>query len=303
MSGRLGLRSWNRHETGRFSYDAIAQDLDRRVAQRLGRGDIDAVYAYEDFAAHTFRAAHRLDARRIYELPIGHWRLGRRIFQEEASLRPEWAMTLEGLNDSPEKLERKDQEARLAQDIIVPSEFVAASLAECPGVEGRIHVVNYGCPTPADHLAYRDSGPLRVLFVGSLGARKGVPYVLEAVEDLDIELTLVGPLPGTRCLALESGIEKHRYLGSIPRDRVLDEMRSNEVFLFPSLFEGLANVLLEAMSQGLAPITTTNSGAQGVVDDGHDGFLVPIRSVESIRSRLTELIEDRDKLNRMRASA
>lgn len=302
MAGKSGRKSLTRHE-GLFSYDAVAQDLDRRVARRLTRGGLDTVYAYEDSALQTFRSADKIGVRSVYELPIGHWRLGHRIFAEEAELCPDWAMTLEGLKDSREKLDRKDEEAQRAKTIIVPSRFVAVSLLECPDVSAPVHVVNYGCPAPVDSLDLRDSGPLRVLFVGSLGARKGVRYVLQAVEGLNVELTLIGPKPAAECPALDAGLAKHQYLGSIPREQVLEAMRANEVFLFPSLFEGLANVLLESMSQGLMPITTPNSGAEGVIDSGIDGFLVPVRSVDSLKSCMTAMIEDRPRLNQMRLAA
>lgn len=303
ISGKLKLSKFSEHETGRFSYDAVAQHFDRQVAQRIRRGGVDAVYAYEDSALQSFRSAEQNGTKRIYELPIGHWRLARRVFTEEAELHPEWAPTLEGLRDSDAKLARKDKEAQLAEKIIVPSQFVADSLRECPNLSAKVSIVNYGCPDPVACVNRFSDGPLKVLFVGSLGARKGLNYLLEAVKGLDVELTLVGPKPHISCKALDEGTAKHRYLGSIPRERVLEEMASNEVFVFPTLFEGLANVLLESLSQGLVPITTANSGAVGVIEDGEDGFIVPIRNVEAIREKLHLLQSDRERLFEMRLAA
>lgn len=258
LATRAGFDSLVRAESGAYSVNGITRYLDRRVSDRLSRDTFDAVYAYEDGARLSFRTAKNRGVRCIYELPIGYWRVGRRIFEEEAELQPEWASTLEGLNDSKGKTEGKDEEARLADTIIVPSQFVANSLRECPGVTGDVRIVNYGCPTPELSAYKRPKGALRVLFVGSLSARKGLPYVLEAVKGLDVELTLIGSRPGSQCQPLEKALSTHRYLGSIPRNRVLEEMRSHDVFAFPTLFEGLANVLLEAISQGLVPITTAS---------------------------------------------
>ena len=296
--------SWlTKHEVGRFSVDSVYRDLDQCVARRLRCRVADAIYAYEDGALESFRVAQEEGVDRLYELPIGHWRLARIVFSEEAERWPQWAQTLEGLNDSVEKLERKDEEAHLATKIIVPSQFVAESLSDCPGVTASTYVVNYGCPAPVSSLSDSSRGPLRVLFVGSLGARKGLQYALEAVKNLDVELTLIGPRPNADCRPVNSAVEQHRYLGSIPRVQVLEEMSRHHIFLFPTLFEGLANVLLEALSQGLLPITTLNSGIGGIIRDGCEGFIVPIRDVETIRERLVQLDKDRELLESMRMAA
>ena len=115
IAQRSGGRRWIREEASPISIETVIRHLDRSVARRLGRGDIDTVYAYEDGALHSFRAGSRQDIRCVYELPIGHWRLARRLFEEEAQLLPEWLPTMDSLKDSDAKLAGKDEEARLAQ--------------------------------------------------------------------------------------------------------------------------------------------------------------------------------------------
>jgi glycosyltransferase involved in cell wall biosynthesis len=80
-------------------------------------------------------------------------------------------------------------------------------------------------------------------------------------------------------------------------------MRRNDVFVFPSLFEGLALVTGEAISQGLPVITTPNSGGTDILRDGFDGFIVPIRDAEAITERLLQLHGDRALLQQMSDSA
>ena len=111
--GRLAARKLNlsrlfRHELGRFSLDAVYRSLDLRVAARLHDAPrICGVYAYEDGALASFRTARQGGIKTIYELPIGYWRVYRELMEEEASLQPEWAVTLQGRRDSDEKLRRK----------------------------------------------------------------------------------------------------------------------------------------------------------------------------------------------------
>jgi glycosyltransferase involved in cell wall biosynthesis len=263
---------------------------------------LQAVYAYEDGALQTFQAAERLGLRRIYELPIGYWRSAQKIFEEERELQPEWACTLTGLSDSRAKLERKDQELHLANIVVVPSEFVRSTLVEHRATAAPIALVPFGSPQPLAVLPKTHSiGPLRVLFVGSLGQRKGLSYALAAVDSLgsQVSLTLVGKVTASRCLPLIAALDRHQWIETLPHPQILEQMRQHDVLLLPSLFEGYALVISEALSQGLPVITTANSGGTTSIRDGIEGFIVPIRSSAAIADRLQQLADNRDQLAAM----
>src|SRR5262249_32261440 len=147
----------SRHETGPFSIDSVFRALDKKVAQRLRKNDppsqgsgaagtVRAIYAYEDGALESFRAAHARELKRIYDLPIGYWQVGQRIFAEEAEREPEWAPTLTGMLDSADKLARKNDELRLATRVVVASTFTKRTLAGSP-CTAQIDVVPYGAPS------------------------------------------------------------------------------------------------------------------------------------------------------------
>jgi len=147
LANKIHLRYLARHEFGVFSVDAVYRSLDRRVAKRLpGLSGLKAVYAYEDGALETFRCAHTLGFRCIYDLPIGYWRVGRGIYREEAALEPEWVPTLQGNVDSEAKPGRKDEELRLADRVIVPSNFVKETLRCAPEVVKSVTVIPFGAP-------------------------------------------------------------------------------------------------------------------------------------------------------------
>lgn len=80
-------------------------------------------------------------------------------------------------------------------------------------------------------------------------------------------------------------------------------MRQSDVMVFPTLFEGRALVVLEALAQGLPVITTMNSGTSDVVIHGESGFIVPIRSTEAICEALELLYLDRSRLSHMKENA
>jgi starch synthase len=302
VAGRLGWDSLIRHETGWASVDAVYRSLDRKVARAVSTG---AVYCYEDGALETFRAAERRGAERIYDLPIGYWRAARRILGEEAERRPEWAATMPGLRDSPEKLARKDEELRLAGRIVVASSFTKATLEECPFPIAPVSVVPYGTDQPYEETREVAGGPLRVLYVGSLSQRKGIAEAFEAVAAMGshVELTLIGAKTGFECAALDKALSRHRWIPSLPRERILAEMRRHDVLVFPSLFEGFGLVVTEALSQGLPVITTLHTCGPDVIEEGVEGFFVPIRDAAAVTEKLDRFARDRNLLTEMSQAA
>ncbi len=306
-----GLDWLVRHEVGPCSIDAVFHDLDRVAAGQLlaqgkSGGRMRGVYAYEDGARASFEAATAGSLKKIYDLPIGYWRAAQRIFAEEAERVPEWAATLTGRSDSPEKLARKDAEIAAADAVIVASSFTRQTLAEAPGLRAPVYVVPYGAPeVSAAPKPAHTGGPLRVMFAGSLGQRKGLSYLLEAVAPLgkQVELTLLG-LPTTPdCAPLNAALRAHRWIPSLPHHEVLAEMARQDVLVFPSLFEGFGLVLLEAMSQGVTTITTAHTAGPDILDDGQDGFIVPIRSAEAIAEKLDLLAREPDRCAAMGEAA
>lgn len=314
---RLGARAMSvspliRHEVGWASVDAIYRDLDARVAAHLaGRdnADLRAVYAYEDGACATFRAAGARGVRRIYDLPIAHWRTLRRLLAEEAELQPEWAPTMEGLRDSADKLARKDEEIALADRIVVASSFTRRSLEEHFGDALPITVTPYGAPPPiVDAPAARaDDEPLHLLYAGHLSQRKGLAYLLAALPRLEgpWRLTLAGPMPSHVPPTLARWLEDPRctWLGAIPHPTLLEAMARAHVFVFPSLVEGFGLVLNEAMAAGLPVVTTAHTAGPDLLREGVDGFVVPIRDPDAIAARLSALAADEPRRRAMGEAA
>jgi glycosyltransferase involved in cell wall biosynthesis len=304
-SQQLNLSRLTSQEGGKFSIESVYRGLDAKVASRLYRAPrVSGVYAYEDGALASFRAAKHLGIKTIYDLPIGYWKYYRELMQEEAILRPEWAATLQGKNDSEEKLQRKDEELSLADNILVASEFVQTTLRKACPLPAKITVIPYGAPTERRvQKARSPGGKMKVLFVGALTQRKGLSYLLQAVEPLasNIELTLVGRRVA-ECRPLDAALRAHHWIPSLAHGDLLEEMSRHDIMVFPSLFEGFGLVILEAMSKGLPVITTPNTGAPDFVSDREDGFIVPIRDAEAITEKL-ELVLDRDRLEAMSQAA
>ena len=301
VAARRGWRSLVAHERGPFSVDAVYQSLDRRIASTLGgRTRPAAVYAYEDGAEASFRAARALGIACLYDLPTGHWRAARRLLGVELERWPEWASTMVGFADSPEKLERKDNELRLADHIFVASSNTRRTLADFPGTLPPIHVIPYGFPPAAQPKPqdYAASRPLKLLFVGNLSQAKGVANLFAAVEALGdaVSLTVVGRKAGQPNAALDAGLSRHHWIPSLPHDAVLREMRAHDVLVFPSLFEGFGMVMSEAMSQGTPVITTDRTAGGDLIEHGRNGWLFEAGNTESLRQAIEHLLQNPDQV-------
>ena len=305
---KIGFHQFLHHEFGLASVDVIYRNLDRHVAKKVACFAPGPVYCYEDGALETFRAAKKVHSKCLYDLPIGYWRSAHSLFLEESQLQQEWAPTLSGLSDSSRKLERKDEELRLADRIFVASSFTRRTLEQCPFPIAPISVVPYGadigiCSSPQK--TTKPSDPLRILFVGGLGQRKGLSYLLEAIKTLgpSVHLTLIGRKSVDSCRPLDMATDTHRWIPSLPHEDILREMRNHDVFVFPSLFEGFGLVITEALSQGLPVITTPNTCGPDVISEGVDGFIIPIRDSEAIAEKIELLLRDRNLLEAMSEAA
>ncbi len=284
-----------------FSSIGTALYFDDCVARRLAQLQPTAVYAYEGVAYRTFREAARLGVTTLYELPSGHWYWERNLLTEEAQRNPDYADLLPKLNDSADYMRGKDEELRLADYVFVPSEHVRQSLQGVVAEE-KIRVISYGAPPvrPRKHVARNAGEPLKVLFAGSLVQRKGIGYLLEAVEMMgsQVELTMLGRRfrPNVK---VDAACRRWNWIETLPNARVLDVMLQSDVLVLPSLSEGCALVVLEALACGLPVIVTPNTGSLGFVHDGQEGFVVPICRADAIAERLETLYGDRDLLAEM----
>ena len=274
-----------------FSYqelvDRIYTSLDRHVAKHHLQG-LDAVYAYEDGAATTFQAAKQQGIRCLYDLPIAFYRTSRTLLAQEAERFPDLASALQATQEPTWKLERKEQEIQLADRIFVPSSFVQNSLLEAGVKQGIISVIPFGAPIDYFQPQPKEDPRFRALFVGRVGPRKGVHYLLQAWHELkfpDTELVLVGINEFPQGW-LDRYTENIRHISSLPHASLNQYYTSANVLVLPSLVEGLALVQLEAMACGIPLITTPNAGGSDIVTDGVEGFIVPIRDVEALKEKL-----------------
>ncbi len=172
-----------------------------------------------------------------------------------------------------------------------------------------------GAPPAVDVAARCDeAGPLRVVSVANVVARKNLHVLVEALARLPLDgwrLQVAGSLTmdpaqvrRVRRLIDRAGVGANvELLGPLPNPAVGELLARAHVLAVPSSYEGLAIAYLEAMRAGVAVIATTAGGAGEVVVDGREGWLVDPDDVDCLAARLGELARDRALLERMSLAA
>ncbi|MFY8094277.1 MAG: glycosyltransferase family 4 protein [Niveispirillum sp.] len=286
--GLLRFPGFQRHLATDWSW--WAQSLhDRHVAAHLP--PCDAVIALSGMGLRTGRVAQARGGRHVCDRGSSH------IGYQDDILREEYGrqgFVWQGID--PRVKARELAEYDSADAITVPSGFVRDSFITRGVPADKLILVPYG----GDLSRFRPLGEkdrdFRILFVGQLAIRKGLSYLLQAVRRAALpgaKLVLAGlEQPETATLlARETGLPVER-LGVLRGDDLVREMSRASVLVLPSVEEGLAMVMAEALACGTPVIASTNTGAADLFSDGVEGFILPIRDPDAIADRLTRLAAD-----------
>jgi glycosyltransferase involved in cell wall biosynthesis len=258
---------------------------------------VDCIVGYEGFALPAFERAKSLGQRAtVLNYPVAHHRLRRRVRLEEVEREPAFASTWPDFDDWPEGHEQRlDDEIRLADAVLVGSTYAADSFV-AEGIDrGKMRVVPYG----VDLDTFRPGAPtsgrsgFQAIYAGQLTQRKGLSYLLRGYKRFaraGTRLTLVGSTVGGPT-PLEPFAHLFEHVPHQTRPALAERYRGADVFVFPTLIEGMPLVVLEAMACGL-PVIVTANGPGDIVRDGIDGFVIPERDDEAVCDRLDRLHRD-----------
>jgi len=204
-------------------------------------------------------------------------------------------------------VERQLQEAREADYLLCPSKHVANSFIRYGIPSEKCRIIPYGANTDHFKPVQREKKKFKILFVGTVGVRKGLIYLFKALEELhgkyQFECLLIGGLEEQFKPVFNQYSHLFTHKPHVAHKELVSYYNEASVFVFPSLDEGMALVQLEALACGVPVICTTNSGGDSVIEDGQEGFVVPIRNHSIIVERLKTLLSERELLTTMSAKA
>jgi len=175
--------------------------------------------------------------------------------------------------------------------VLSPSLFVTKSFLERgfqpEQILKNIYPVDLSCFSPARE-PRPASRPLTLISTGSLSLRKGTPYLLEAFR------LVRKKIPNARLLLTDSVMDNVKpalaanadlpveWCPSLPHPQLAERLRGADIFALPSLEDGFARTVTEALACGLPVILTPNTGASDLIQSGTNGEIVPIRDPQAI---------------------
>lgn len=146
--------------------------------------------------------------------------------------------------------------------------------------------------------------PLSILYLGRIEKNKGIDYILEAAKimkerGINYHLHFAGKeeteneyIP----LFKETLGDKFKYHGVVFKESKTELLKKCNIFLLPSLYEGLPMSLIESMSFGEVPIVTNVGSISSIVKDNTNGFFIKLKNAEDIAAAILKLSENHNLL-------
>lgn len=268
----------------------VATAFARFLARHLG--DADVLVGWSGATLDAIPAARDRGMKIVLERGSAHIQHQTEVLRAEYG---RWGLTAR--TASPRLIERELAEYELADIICTGSSGAAATFLERGITPDKVRVNPYGVDLSAFRPpAHRHQGRVPViLFVGLVGLRKGIPFLLQAFAPLAerAELHLVGPLePGMEAVLARLPMISVKLAGPLHGAALRQAYADADLFCLPSFEEGFGMVILQAMASGLPVVATTATGAVDIVEHEASGLIIPPGDIAALRDALAGLATD-----------
>ena len=229
------------------------------------------------------------DAKKFTLWFSSHYNFASRVLEEEYK-----KFNINGPAIHPYEKFKAQKEQIMSDYIVVPSDHCAKTYIDNDIPKDKLRVVNFGVDTVKFQpvFPFYDKNKLTFLFAGGNWIRKGLPYLIEAWKHLKPDALL--SLIGTDIGKVTESIVSH---GWVPDEEVPSGYRNADVFVMPSLEEGSALVIFEAMASGLPCIVTPECGS--LIEDSVDGIIIPSRNIKAIGEAIKYFVDNPEETRRM----
>lgn len=279
-----------------------------RWAARNVRPDADIVHVMSGAAEEILSAPRRTRERPWRQVSRGssHIRTQHKLLQEEQD-----RLGVEVEKPSEWMMAREEREYLLADEIVVLSTFAERTFIQAGVDRSRLRMIPLGLRTDVfkpgpNGIAERsrriaEGRPLHVLTVGTISARKGARDLVEIARAMAgrMRFTAVADVtPDARGL-VDSADGVIEITGRVAEHKLIEKYADADLFLFPTIEDGYAAVIAQALAAGLPVLATTNCSATDIIENDVNGWVLPIRAPDSFIQRLDWCDRNRPALARI----
>ncbi|MBK8284620.1 MAG: glycosyltransferase [Ahniella sp.] len=231
----------------------------------------------------------------MYEIPSAAHDWYHDLLNRELSAFPDlmtpWHHRTERLRS--ERSARRAAELALADHVVVYSSHVIDSYRSLGVDVSRFHAIPLGSPPISAHSLSTapPQGPIRLVFAGTFGIRKGAHYLIQALESLPkgmFHLDIYGSFALSDSWRARTAAVAD-WKGPVSFDVLQQAIRYADALILPSLSEAFGMVVTEALAQGTPVIVSEAVGAADLIEPGRSGFMVQSASTQSIVDCLMRL--------------
>lgn len=266
------------------------------------------IIGFDTSSWHLINRCNLIGKPFILDISIAHSKSKNEVYAELKEKYPLWSNLIQ--YKSNEHLAIEQNELLNADKLVVASSFSKKTLIENGIDEKKIIINPYGVDINLFKCKneYKQHKRIKFLFMGLVDVRKGVPFLLDVCEGFlktQITLTLVGPISNeiNKLIVNDYDLTNIEILGKVSHHQMPMIIAEQDVFVFPSFFEGFALVLLEAMASGLPVITTTATAGADIIENGIEGFIIEPGDNEGLTTAIKFFVDNPNQIEVMGKAA
>lgn len=185
-----------------------------------------------------------------------------------------------------------------ADIVLCPSRMSAEYISNKLDLQNDVVIIPYGCYTTESYITenYQYDDNFTFTYIGQNGPDKGLIYLINAWNMLESSIR-----DKSRLILAGQGTEHLGGLGYV--NNITDIYNKCSVYIQPSVTESFGIPCLQAMAYGTPVIITKGAGVSELIEDGKEGFIVPIRDSKEIRNKIKYFLDNPSEIKRMGKNA
>lgn len=284
----------------------------RAVAKFAIKNKVDAVIMYDSTATECFaflkeQAPHII---RILDVSIVHRQFMKINFERDINqTQDKHIMLEEAILWQDKYMKDYNQEVKDSNYFFAPSQIVKKSLIYVGANEESIKIIPYGVDINKFQYIQKQKHdlPLNLIYVGQVNYRKGIHHLLKVISQFNplmVTLNLAGEYDRNSKLYLQyRNCKNINFLGFITRDVLADYYQKSDMFVLPTLGEGFALVVLEALSTGTPVISSDWAGGNDIIVNGKNGYVFRSGNDDELRHIIQYMIDNIETISYLSANA